>query len=114
MSDKRATVAIVAGIILFVVSLGFFPRALLGLADAKASGFGADSAALLTALVVGGLAFVAGAALFAWGAVARRRAVRSDQHHPQTAAGKANEKFDEGPKPLPTGGVPGNWIDLTP
>ncbi len=114
MGGKRTVVALVGGIVLVVVSLAFFPRALLGLADPKAAGFDGDSGALVAALVLGGLAFVVGVSLFTWAVIARRRAVRADPHHPVTAAGKANEHFDEGPKPLPTGGVPGNWIDLTP
>ena len=112
MSGKRATIATSVGATLVVISLGFLPRALLGLADLHQAGFGTDRAAMVVALIIGAVAFVGGDALFIAGIVGRRRAARADAHRPQSLPGKANDRFDEDPKPVPQAGTPLSWAGM--
>jgi hypothetical protein len=62
--------------------------------------------------VAGVALLAAGVLTLVGGARARRRA--ASVHAPVTAAGRANPAFGEDRQPLPTGGVPINWIGGVP
>ena len=112
MSGNRATISTSVGAILVVISLGFLPRALLGLADLHQAGFGTDRTAMVVTLIIGVVSFAGGLTLFISGLLGRRRALRADTHRPQSLPGKANERFGEGPKPVPQAGTPLSWAGM--